>query len=491
MKKITFSLVFIMIGALGFTQTINFPDPIFKTYLLSAAPGLQIAGGTGSIPGNPFVKIDTNNDGEIQLSEALAITNLWLYNANITSVSGLEHFTNLTQLNCSGNSISTMDLSPLTQLTRVSISHNHITTLNVTGLSNIEWLNCQFNDLTSLDLTGMTSMYQLQCQNNQLTTLNISNATNLTNINCENNLLTNLNISNVTAIYGLNCSSNNLSSLNLKNNFTQINLNFSANPNLQYVCADDFELLSVQNKIMQYGYTNCFADSHCSFIPGNPVYGVQGVTMYDELNDGCDNADVSYPNLTFTLYDGTNTGNVYSNSNGQFSTASQSNAITITPQPLNPVYFTVTPSSQTLSLTSTTSPLVQNFCVTANGLHPDLEVSIARTNAGFSAYNYYYLLTYKNIGTNTQSGNVSLAFDDNQQNFEISTPPVSRIYMKKSLLLASLVAAAALAACGKKPEPAPAPAPAPAAAPAPAPAPAASPAAAGASAAPAAPAASK
>ena len=39
--------------------------------------------------------------------------------------------------------------------------------------------------------------------------------------------------------------------------------------------------------------------------------------------------------------------------------------------------------------------------------------------------------------------------------------------MNKSLVLAALIAAAALAACGKKEEPAPAPAPAPAAAPAP------------------------
>lgn len=45
------------------------------------------------------------------------------------------------------------------------------------------------------------------------------------------------------------------------------------------------------------------------------------------------------------------------------------------------------------------------------------------------------------------------------------------LHMNKSLLLASLVAAVALSACGKKEE-APAPAPAPAAAPAPAPAPA-------------------
>jgi len=50
-------------------------------------------------------------------------------------------------------------------------------------------------------------------------------------------------------------------------------------------------------------------------------------------------------------------------------------------------------------------------------------------------------------------------------------PTTPRTPMNKSLLLASLVAAVALSACGKKEE-APAPAPAPAAAPAPAPAPA-------------------
>lgn len=422
MKKNILSFVFLMVTTLSCAQIINFPDPNFKARLLAAAPGLQIASGTASIPGNPFVKIDTNNDGEIEVSEALAITKLWLYNANITNVGGLENFLNLTEMNCYGNSFSTMDLSPLTQLTRISISGNHIASLNVTGLSGVEWLNCNNNDLTGLDLTGLTNMYQLQCQNNQLTFLNISNATNLSSINCENNFLTNLNISNVTSLNNLNCSNNNLNSLNLKNNFAEINLNFAANPNLQYVCADDFELAAVQNKMLQYGYTNCFADSYCTFIPGNPVYGVQGVTIYDELNDGCDNLDVYYPNLTFTLFDGTNTGNVYSNSSGQFSTASQSNAITITPQLSNPAYFTVSPNSQTLSLTSSTSPLIQNFCVTPNGSHPDLEVSMERTNQGFSAYNYYYLLTYKNIGTNTQSGTVSLTFDDNQQDFQISTP---------------------------------------------------------------------
>lgn len=419
MEKKYFALIFLMVVSWCNAQIINFPDPNFKARLLAAAPGLQIAYGIGG-----SIKIDTNNDGEIQVSEALMVTGLWLYNANINNIGGLENFVNLREINCYGNSIATMDLSPLTQLTRVNISNNHITSLNVTGLSQVEWLNCHFNELTSLDLTGMTYMYQLQCQNNQLTALNISNASNLLTVYCQNNLLTNLSTENIDTLYNLNCSSNNLIQLSLKNNYAEINLDFSVNPNLQYICADDIELEGIQNKINQYGYTSCYANSNCDFIPGSPVYFIEGVSKYDELNDGCDNADISYPNLRFTFSDGTSTGNVYSNIDGEFNTASQSTLVTITPQLENPAYFIVTPISQTVTLSDTANPLIQNFCVTPNGLHPDLEVSIARTNQGFSAYNYYYILTYKNIGTNTQSGNISLTFDDNQQNFMVSTPAV-------------------------------------------------------------------
>ncbi len=356
------------------------------------------------------------------MSEALAITHLWLYNANITNISGLENFTNLSQLDVYGNSFATMDLSPLTQLTRINISGNHITTLNVTGLSHAEWLNCLFNDITSLDLTGMTTMTFVQCQNNQLTSLNISNATNLHTIYCQNNLLTNLDVSNAGALVNLDCSSNNLRQLCVKNNSAEVNLDFPNNPNLQYVCADASELPSVQSKINQYGYTTCYTNSFCSFNPGNPVYLVEGIAKYDELNDGCDAGDIAYPNLTFLLSDGTNSGNVYSNSDGEFNTASQSTSVTITPQLVNPAYFTVTPSSLTATLSETVNPLVQNFCVTPNGSHPDLEILLSGYPNAFDSSNYYYTLTYRNKGTQTQSGNLSFSFNDAQQDFVTSTP---------------------------------------------------------------------
>lgn len=420
MKNFYFLLVVLFVFYAGNSQIINFPDPNFKARLLQAAPGLQLAYGA-----NGSMRIDANNDGEIQVSEALAVTALYIFSGSITSIAGIENFSNLQEFNCYQNPITSMDLSPLTQLTRINIGYTQITSLNVTGLSHVEWLNCVYGQLTSLDLTGMTTMYQLQCYNNQLTSMSISNASNLLSINCRNNLLTNLDVSNVNPLYNLDCSSNNLTQLSLKNNFAEINLDFSNNPNLQYVCADEVQLEEIQNKILQYGYTNCFANTQCSFIPGNPVYIISGLSKYDELNDGCDIADSNYPELKFILSDGSTSGNVFSNIDGEFSTGTQSPTVTITPELEYPAYFSVTPSSQTLTLSGSSNPVIQNFCITPNGIHPDLEVSLQRTNGGFDAYRYYYILTYKNKGTHTQSGNISLAFDDNQQNFEFSTPSSS------------------------------------------------------------------
>ena len=424
MKKSCLTLLVLIIGSLCNAQIINFPDPNFKARLLAAEPGLQIASGTASIPGNPFVKIDANNDGEIQVSEALAITNLWLYNASITSLVGIENFTNLSELQIYGNNIPNVDLTSLTHLTNLALVYNNITSLNVTGLSQVQWFTCRGNQLTTLDVTGMSMMSFLQCFDNQLTELRLGNANNIHTLYCQNNLLTNLDVSNVGTLVNLNCSSNNLRQLSLKNNSNEVNLDFSNNPNLQYVCADSSELQSIQSKINQYGYTNCFTNSFCSFNTANPVYFVKGITKYDELNDGCDNDDISFPNLIMVLSDGTNTGNVYSNSNGEFNTASQLTSITITPQLANPAYFTITPNSQTVTLSDSVNPLIQNFCVTPNGSHPDLEISFVRINQASYAYQYDYILTYKNKGTNTQSGNINLTFDDNQQNFMVSTPAV-------------------------------------------------------------------
>jgi len=121
------------------------PDANFKTYLV----------------GNS--NINTNGDTEIQCSEASAFTGgIFCQNQSISNLTGLEYFTNLTLLNCSANSISSLD-----------VSYN----LNLIGLFANDVL------ITELDVTLNTALTQLTGLNNVLRSLNVANGNNSNIVN--------------------------------------------------------------------------------------------------------------------------------------------------------------------------------------------------------------------------------------------------------------------------------------------------------------------
>ncbi|MFN3640336.1 MAG: T9SS C-terminal target domain-containing protein, partial [Flavobacterium sp.] len=84
MKSFSTTILFLLSGFLSQAQIINIPDANFKAKLLEASPSNTIARNTQ----NQYFKIDSNNDGEIQLSEALEVYGLNLNNANIESLEG-------------------------------------------------------------------------------------------------------------------------------------------------------------------------------------------------------------------------------------------------------------------------------------------------------------------------------------------------------------------------------------------------------------------
>ncbi len=83
-------------------QIVNIPDVNFKQalvggYSTTALPVYTISATSGynwAIP-NLDTPIDANFDGQIQVSEAQAITYLDVRNLNIASLTGIEAFTNL------------------------------------------------------------------------------------------------------------------------------------------------------------------------------------------------------------------------------------------------------------------------------------------------------------------------------------------------------------------------------------------------------------
>jgi len=616
MKKLYTLLVIALIGFVGKAQIVNIPDANFKAKLLQASPSNQIASTqTPDINANvtTFSKIDTNNDGEIQVSEALAIKWLDIYNSSIADLTGIESFTNLIALYCNSNQLTNLNVSGLTNLKRLNCEGNQLTSLNMTGLTNLQYLNCYYNQLTSLNVTGLTnlqtldcggnqlpslnvsgltnlqilscgdnqltslnvsgltnlvSLYcssnqlpslnvsgltnllylicfynqllslnvsgltnlqsldcssnplpslnvsgltnlqRLDCYNNQLTNLNVSGLTNLQTLNCQDNLLPSLNVSGLTNLQGLNCSYNQLPSLNVSgltnlqilycvnNQLTSLNVSSLTNlqylycslnqlpslnvsgltnlqdlycqnnqlttldangltslqnlycngnplinlfikngmfetipfnniPTLQYICVDEFQLAIVQSVITQMGYTNCHVNSYCSFAPGGAFYTIQGNNRYDSNSNGCDASDSYLPNFKCAITDGTTTGTFISNTSGSYTIPVQAGTHTVTPILENPSYFTVSPTTATVSFPTTASPFTQNFCITANGVKNDLEVTIIPIEVARPGFDAFYKIIYKNKGNQVANGSLSFTFNDAIMDLVTASPIVN------------------------------------------------------------------
>ncbi|PHS64805.1 MAG: hypothetical protein COB12_07775 [Flavobacterium sp.] len=176
--KITL-LVLILFSGVMFSQIINIPDAVFKDMLIAEG-------------------VDINNDGEIQESEALLITDLNVHPDNtdpkIENLEGIQYFTNLITLDCASNLLSS---------------------LNVSALTNLETLKAFFNQLESINIEDLNQLTFLWVSNNQLEVLDISTNINLEKLYCSNNLINNLDISLLQNLLTLRAGNNNLNEIDL------------------------------------------------------------------------------------------------------------------------------------------------------------------------------------------------------------------------------------------------------------------------------------
>jgi Leucine-rich repeat (LRR) protein len=340
--------------------------------------------------------------------------------------------TNLQTLSISSTGLTTLNLSGLNNLVSLNCAGNQLTSLNVLGLTNLTNINCGYNQLTTLDVSGLTNLTSLSCPSNQLLSLNLSGLSNLNTLNCGSNQLLSLDISECVSIYSVGCSNNQLLSIFMKNgklegsdNFGNPNFYFGNNPILLYICADEGEMAGVQQQIDQLGYVNCQVNSYCSFTPGGVFYTIQGTTRLDANANGCDAGDLGYANLKFNITDGTNTGSIVADTSGGYSIPVIGGTHTITPAPENPSYFSISPANYQVSFPATASPVTQDFCVTANGVHPDVEITLIPIDAPRPGFNVKYRMVYKNKGNQIANGQVTLAFQDDVMDLVSSVPATS------------------------------------------------------------------
>ena len=140
-------------------------------------------------------------------------------------------------------------------------------------------------------------------------------------------------------------------------------------------------------------------------------YTISGSNKIDSDNNGCDQNDDFLPHLKYVITNGIVSGTIIPNASGNYSISVQEGTHTFTPIFENPDYFLVSPTSATVTFPAETSTFTQNFCITPNGIHNDLEVNIIPLGPARPGFDAIYKIIYKNKGNQVQSGTVSFAYN--------------------------------------------------------------------------------
>jgi hypothetical protein len=219
-KKSHLILLFFLTVSLQ-AQIVSIPDSKLKNALINSL----CVDTTGD--GLYDSDVDTNDDNEIQISEAKAVNRLDISKKEIKSLQGIEAFSELKILNCSQNKLTNIDLSKNIRLVNLFINDNQLSDIDVSNNLELVIFNCWGNQLTSLDVSSNKSLSILYCSSNKLESLDVSQNHNL---------------------IALFCFLNNLKSLNLKNNqnnkLGSVMTNF--NPDLKCIQVDN-QQASIEN----------------------------------------------------------------------------------------------------------------------------------------------------------------------------------------------------------------------------------------------------
>lgn len=292
-------------------------------------------------------------DGNVLTSNISGILNLDIKNRGITNLTGIEDFSALKNLDCSGNLLINIDVRPLSNLQILWCFENQITNLNVDQNISLTALRCENNKLTSLNLSNNINLVDLACEQNKITTIDVSNSVSLNRFQCGNNLLNTLDVSTNANLSYLSCEQNQLTSLNLLNNnqLSLLNcfnnqiteLDLTRNPNLTDVNCSTNQLCSLNlnnssNSTITDVNFNLNTDLNCVVVDnanGNHSNWVPAsFSNYVESPDECrDFIPVdSLENVIGTSYTlpMLNNGNYFTETNGMGASLNSGDVITST-----------------------------------------------------------------------------------------------------------------------------------------------------------------
>ena len=357
--------------------------------------------------------------GHISLTSVLIGSNDILnpsINFNTVDLSG----TSIINPTISNSIINTLNLNNCTNLIGLNLLSNLIPNVILTGCNAIQLLDLRCSP-NSLDVTNMLDLQYLDITgSNTIPSLDLSNNINLYSLKCDEYNPETLDLSYNTNLTELVCASNNLKYLSIKNGSNYIpqdNLEWTlgGSPNLLYVCVDESELSMVQSIPV---FPTTVIGTYCSVPPGGNFNTITGTITFDADNNGCDALDYSQPNIRVNINDGTYEGASFTGTSGNYIFYTQGGIFEITPAVENPTWFNFSPATATIPFADNNNNMAtQDFCITAIGAHPDVEVVVSPITPARPGFDAVYKINYRNKGNQTVVGVNTFSYDDTKTDF--------------------------------------------------------------------------
>lgn len=376
-----------------------------------------------------------------------ALENLYLSGNSLTgfNVSGLSA---LRIFDFSWNQVQNIEFEGLSALEALYFDSNPVQAASWTGPSNIKWLKCNYTGFQPIEVLATTSLLVLECAGNGMTSLDLTQFPSLTNLICSNNLLTTLDTSSLSDLMFLECQNNDIAGVLDLNAATQLQFvscyanniemlfvkngadetidtaSFSENP-LVYVCADESQVAQLQ---MEAG-AGVQVNSYCSFTPGGQYNTIAGTVKFDAGGNGCDAGDTAQPLIKLVVTNGSETDFLFTNDTAQYAAFVGQGDYTVSPS-LENNYFNVSPASAAVNFPAVDGSVSTNdFCLTPNGVHPDVEVAIMPIFPSRPGFDAVYKVVIRNKGNQvlSQPYGVTFFYDENLLDYVSSEPAAATV----------------------------------------------------------------
>jgi Leucine-rich repeat (LRR) protein len=206
--KTFFPILILLVFGNSFSQTHAFSDLEFQKFIQNTYPAT----------------LDAN--GNLIIAEAANVLGTMnCQNKNISNLDGIQYFTGLTGINCSGNKLATLpNLQAILNLKFLNADRNSLSSLNfLSNNTNLLTLSISQNNLVGLgDITALTDLKNLYAHHNAIVQASeLSSFTQLIELNISHNKLTALPDLTGTQLETFNCSHNSIAQFP---NFSSVNL---------------------------------------------------------------------------------------------------------------------------------------------------------------------------------------------------------------------------------------------------------------------------